>query len=226
MASIDNCVNLLLEEGDLFFSSYVNRLEKFHKRIKNLKNLKVLMNSEIIGPNKENNGFNGLDPSKILVSTRNTNITATNLSELLLDKYKIQIEMASTDYIIAMTSICDTNSGFIRLSDALLDIDRQVKYKAKADVSWLDLNSLYQEADVVMTSYDAMNSQLTYIPFKESEGRITGEYIYLYPPGIPILVPGERITNTHLSQLQKYREIGLQIQGLVDYNLNQIKVVS
>ena len=242
MAGIDKCIDLLLDQGDGLFSAFVEKLTEFYNRVEKLKILKVLNKKE------NNKDFFDFDSSKIVVSTRNSNITGTWLHDILLNKYKIQVEMASVDYIIAMTSICDTDLGFSRLAEALLDIDSKliVDDQAKIDNQGkvngqvnniiqnnnetsdngdFDLNVLYQNTEIAMTSYETQTSKLTTIPFKESVGRITGEYIYLYPPGIPILVPGERITDGHITGLHKCKTLGLKVQGLADYEMNQIKVV-
>ena len=226
MASIDRCINLLLDKRKDLFADYVGRLEKFYKRVESLENIKVIRKKIL------NKNFYDFDPSKIVVSVKNTNITGINLHDILIKKYKIQVEMASTDYIIAMTSICDTDLGFIRLADALLEIDGYIQKQNREanidnpNIGELDLNSLYQDVEMVMPSFKAKNSRLESIQFNQSAGRITGEYLYLYPPGIPILVPGERITNRHIIQLQKCKELGLSIQGLEDYQMRVIKVIA
>ena len=63
------------------------------------------------------------------------------------------------------------------------------------------------------------------IDLADSEGRISSEYAYLYPPGIPFLVPGERISSHVLRQLCIWKEQGLDIQGLNDYTLKKIHVL-
>lgn len=229
MSSIDKCINLLLEEKEDLFYSYSNRLIKFYKRMGKLKSLKVIF--------KENKDFYMFDPSKIVVSTRNTNLSGKDLYDILLEDYKIQVEMSSTDYIIAMTSICDTDEGFKRLADALLEIDNETSNSKiiknpnissdktnKATYKPQLYSKLTRETKIDRSSYEAINSKLESIPFSKSAGRVVGEYIYLYPPGIPVLVPGEVISENHIIYLQKCKELGLSVQGPEDYNLNYIKV--
>lgn len=225
MAGIDRCIDLLSKEANKLFENYSKTLKGFFNRMESLKNIKVI--------NKESSDSNffDFDPSKIVASVRNTNISGTDLYKLLLDRYRIQVEMASKDYIIAMTSICDTELGFSRLASALEEIDKGLKVKKKEnkdkdiEFSNLYLNSMHMDTEIVMTSFEAKSSKLERIPFKSSKGRVTGEYIYLYPPGIPILVPGERITKRHIKYLQMCKELGLSIQGPEDYQMQYIKVV-
>lgn len=222
MSSIDNCINLLINKKEELFIYYVKQLEVFYEKIEGLKHLKILTNK-----NTQSYDF---DPSKIVVSTRATNMTGMDLYKLLLEEYKIQVEMVSKDYIIAMTSICDTDIGFSRLVKALLEIDGNIKdnkhvSNKKSYNSVLDIKTLYKDTEIIMTSYKAKKSPSETVSFKDSEGRISSEYIYLYPPGIPIIVPGERINSTHIDYLLHYKELGLSVQGLEDYDMNQINVV-
>ncbi len=212
MSSIDRCINLLIEEGEELFRSFARRLESFYEKTEQLKHLKVLRKKDIY-----------FDPSKIILSVRDAEISSIELYAILLEKYKIQVEMVSTDYIIAMTSICDTAVGFNRLLEALLDIDRQVKKKQSIYKTNIDI--LNQEVEIVKSIYEAKTSPSETIPFIDSGGRITREYIYLYPPGLPILLPGERITKKHIKYLLECKKLGLSIQGLDDYDMNFINVV-
>lgn len=212
MASIDKCINLLIEEGDELFACFSKYLESFYEKSNQLEHLKIITKKDMY-----------FDPSKIIISVRDADISSVELYNLLLEKYKIQVEMVSMDYIIAMTSICDTEVGFNRLIDALLDIDAQVKKKQSNYKVNIDI--LYQDIETVKSIYEAKTAASEIIPFIDSGGRVTKEYIYLYPPGSPILIPGERITDKHIKYLLECEELGLSIQGLDDYDLNLIKVV-
>lgn len=212
MASIDKCINLLIEEGDELFASFTKRLETFYEKSEQLEHLKIIR--------KKNMHF---DPSKIIISVRDADISSIELYNFLLEKHKIQVEMVSMDYIIAMTSICDTDLGFNRLLDALLEIDVQVKKRQSNYIINMDI--LYQDIETVKSIYEAKTAASETIPFADSGGRVTKEYIYLYPPGSPILIPGERITEKHIKYLMECKKFGLNIQGLDDYDLNLIKVL-
>jgi arginine/lysine/ornithine decarboxylase len=77
----------------------------------------------------------------------------------------------------------------------------------------------------VMRISDAMDAELTQVPFLESEGQISGEFAYFYPPGIPVLVPGERITGQFLKNVRRYIQQGYVLQGLCDYQNQSILIV-
>lgn len=219
MAGIEQCISFLQEKKDEIFSTYGKRLQYFYKQIRQYKNIKILTKDHSV------NQFFDLDPSKIVISVKNTNMTGTMLYQLLLNKYKIQVEMASKDYVLAMTSICDKEIGFERLYNALLEIDFDLMNKETVMTSKTLGHYDKAETEKIMTSYEAMNCELEFVSFLKSEGRISGEYVYLYPPGIPILVPGERITSVLIQELLRNKKMGLSIQGMKDYNLDKIEVV-
>lgn len=76
-----------------------------------------------------------------------------------------------------------------------------------------------------MTPAEAFNALLERVSLEESAGRISGEFIYLYPPGIPIITPGERMTAEIIRQVVYDRNIGLPVQGMEDQNTEYLQVV-
>lgn len=188
ISAIDLCIQLLIKEGKQLFDAYENNLNYFNDLIINLKNLKILGygNDNI----KLHKNIHLFDQSKIVISTRNTNFSGKDLERTLREKYKIEVEMTSLDYIICMTSILDTKDGFKRLALALIDIDKTLLQSDKITPS-INLNLLPRAS---MTIAEALEISGEDIEFSLSNNRISREYVYYYPPGIPILVPGEEIS--------------------------------
>jgi arginine/lysine/ornithine decarboxylase len=148
MASIDKCITLLIDRGKDLFCQYYDLLQNFYERMKVLKNIKVLLPDDA-----KYYGFFGFDPSKITISVKNTDISGTKLYDILLKEYKIQMEMVTRDYVLGMTSICDTKEGFIRLSEALLNIDNRLQSKPESVTKHVTLKQEIPE--MVMTSSKA-----------------------------------------------------------------------
>ena len=125
MSSIEECLEIIEKRGKELFEEYQNNLKYFYNKSKNLKNLKILGN-EI-----ENKDY--YDFGKIVIKTNETNITGKELADILRNDYKIELEMSSINYALAMTSICDGKENFKRLLYALIDIDNKLekKYKKK-----------------------------------------------------------------------------------------------
>jgi arginine/lysine/ornithine decarboxylase len=218
MASIDRCITLLMDKSKELFRQYYDRLQNFYDHMKALKNLKILLPENI-----KNYGFYKFDPSKITISVKNTDISGIKLYDMLLQEYKIQMEMVTKDYVLGMTSICDTTEGLHRLSEALLDIDK--KLESIPEIPRINLTDKPEVPEWVMTSWKADNCLQESISLTLSEGRISGDYVYLYPPGIPLLVPGERISKTLLEDIFSYQREGLHLQGLQDEKGQYIKVI-
>jgi arginine/lysine/ornithine decarboxylase len=186
--------------------------------MKYLRYLKVYNKNSEIDENKL--GIYDFDYSKIIICVKNCNISGINLYHLLLEKYKIQVEMASKDYILAMTSICDTEEGFVRLSTALLQIDNELSFNNNMETHHRLLNNT-----LVLNSYDTFYKESEEILLFESVGRLSKDYIYLYPPGIPLIVPGEMISKEFVEDMIEYKKLGFSLKGIVDEDLEYISVV-
>jgi len=119
MASIDHCLRLLKSEKEKLFLNYKGNLSAFYANTKNLENLFVFH----IRPDTQSDAFFNHDPGKIVVITKKAAISGLFLADTLRAKYKIEVERVCGNYIIALTSICDSQAGFFRLADALHEID-------------------------------------------------------------------------------------------------------
>lgn len=216
MSGIEKCLELLINNGSELFECYDKMLSGFYQEAEEFKNIRILTDNTVTGE-----GFYRFDPSKLVLSVKGTNMTGKELYEELLHTYKVQMEMVSKDYVLGMTSIGDRQEGFDRLLTALREIDGRLKKEITTD-SIME----FEPPEAVMSCEEALNAPLKEVLLSNSEGFISGEYVYLYPPGIPLLVPGERIEKDLLKQIISCRKQGLSLQGLTDYSGNTIKVIS
>ena len=120
MASIDRCLRLLLSDKDRLFFEYESCLERFSREVGALKKLSVLCKGKDI----RHPDFFAFDPGKIVIVTRDSNISGFELMSIMREEYKIELEMARPDYAVAMTSVCDTPEGVSRLAQALIAVDQ------------------------------------------------------------------------------------------------------
>lgn len=218
MSGISNCLRLVKEQGAQLFEEYDQNLREFYEACNKLKHLEVYHPMKL----KEEKRPFAFDPSKILIFTHHCNINGVELYDLLLKRYKIQCEMVSKNYVLAMTSIADTKEGFNRLIEALLDIDRNISSEKKQK-----LTSLFYvvNLNLALTPYEAYNLRKDSVQLEDSTCNIAGEYVYLYPPGIPLVVPGEEITEEIINKIREYKQAGLHIKGMKDHNNETILVV-
>lgn len=215
MASIDNCIHLLHEQPEQMFEPYVNRLESLRKELKGLKNLRLLETERY-------------DRSKIVISVKGQGMTGKEIYRELLERYHLQLEMAAGTYVIAMTSVGDTGEGFARLARALHEIDdgignRKAKEEARENTGCADgeaENAMGRLPvnEQIMTSAQALECRdreagSEYISWQSAAGRISAEYAYLYPPGSPLIVPGERISEEAARALDYYRAAEFSVEG-------------
>lgn len=219
MSSIDECINKLKSDGLFLFEPYVKRLEVMLTHEKQLTHLKIV-GREIVGKN----AVYDLDPSKIVISVRGTSYTGSRLYKEMLEKYHLQLEMASGDYAIAMTSPMDTEDGLLRLFMAMVEIDRDMRIYGD-DTKNEVVNYMIPKPIVMENIYKATHSDTEEMPIENAVGKISNEFVYLYPPGSPILAPGELITNDIVKLINDYKESGLSVEGLRDSSAEYIRVI-
>lgn len=205
MASIDACVSDLMEEGEKRFQEYVGYLKSFQSEMEKTKVIHLVTDKI-----KGQADIYDWDSSKIILSLEDCPMTGKEFYNILLDKYHLQMEMGSNSYVLGITSIGDTPLGFKRLAQAVLEIDTKLKgYSQPQSFSPATIR-LHQ----VVPLYEAMNAHNVYMASEETAGKICGEFISLYPPGIPLIVPGEIISKELLEYIACCVSQGLEIHGL------------
>lgn len=216
LASIDSCLSYLNIEGKKLFEEFIEILIKYRTLIKGLKNIKIVEDI------KDKYFVNDYDISKIVLSVKRTNYTGKQLYDELLNKYHIQVEMASTDYIIAITSCLDKEIGLQRLYKALVEIDNRIKYN--------EITEYAKDTNIIklITKYsiaEAMDLDTLVERFDQAGDKVSAEYMYLYPPGIPIIVPGEIITEELINIVKDYANMGFSVKGLESKSVEYIKII-
>ena len=214
MGSIDSCIRNLQRSGKAFFEKYVERLEGLRGRLSGLEYIQLA--GEDLYQNK---AVWDLDRSKLLLCVRAEGAGGHQLYELLLKKYGLQMEMEAKTYVLGMTSPADTKDGYDRLCRALEDIEREWRVEGRAlrkpeEESALNWQETVVLAKKVLSISDAMARPRMLVPFEQSEGCIAGEFLHLYPPGVPLAVPGEQITQKLLDTVAACRDAGLEVRGL------------
>ncbi len=160
------------------------------------------------------------DVTKLSVYTRDIGLTGIEVYDLLRDEYDIQIEFGDIGNILAYISIGDRIQDIERLVGALEDIKRLYA----RPVSRLH-NAEYITPIVAATPQKAFYAEKELIPIRETPGRICGEFVMCYPPGIPILAPGEMVTEEIVSYVLYAKEKGCSMQGPEDGTLERLNVL-
>ncbi len=212
MAGIGRCMDYLEERGIEDLQRLAENLDNFYKQTQNLKNIKVLKKEDFTKID-----LYDFDKSKILIFSTKQGVSGSRLYQILLEKYHLQMEMVSGQYVIALCSVMDTTEGLQRLAHALEEMDHSNIFQDTNDVT-LEKTNIYCKKKQFLPIYKAEEMKKTEIRFEEAVGKISGEYLYLYPPGIPFLVPGEEITKNLIGDIITCQEKGLVIEGLPDKN--------
>ena len=160
------------------------------------------------------------DPTKLSVHTRDIGLAGIEVYDILRDEYDIQIEFGDIGNILAYLSIGDRVQEIERLVSALAEIKRRYK----KDPAGL-LSQEYIDPVVVCSPQSAFYSQKKSLPLEESAGQVCSEFVMCYPPGIPILAPGERITENIIEYIQYAKAKGCSMTGSEDPDINNINVL-
>lgn len=198
MASIDQCTHLLEKSRKELFNAYSVRLASFYEKVCSMKYLKLLDKRDC---------FYGFDRGKLYISTLSSNITGRELYDRLRNEYFIQPEMATASGCLCMTSIADTDEGVERLADALLSIDARLGEGAPI------LPNEYALPLRVCTPALAFERQQNFVSLSEAIGKVSGEFVYAYPPDIPLLTPGELINNELVEAFRLYASNGVRLSS-------------
>ena len=224
MAGAAQCMEWLEQNAETAFLSYRKNWYGFCRQAAGWKILSLWEH-----PAKE--------PSKLVVQSGT--LTGYELALALRERYQIQVEMEEADYILAMTSICDTDEGWLRLAVALTELDEELaadkdvgeeSRKASGYHASQGKKSCVRQkksdfyAKIHKSLYEAVNCPSDRIRLEDSVGRTAAEYAFIYPPGIPFLVPGEEITDGVLEQIQRVKEKRLNLMGLEDKTGDHILV--
>ena len=161
------------------------------------------------------------DSTKLSVHTRDIGLAGIEVYDILRDEYDIQIEFGDIGNILAYLSMGDRPQELERLVSALAEIRR----RNQRDSAGL-LSQEYIAPEVVISPQDAFYAEKVSLPLEECVGHVCSEFVMCYPPGIPILAPGERITKEILEHIQYAKEKGCSMTGPEDPEIHRINVLA
>lgn len=229
IASMENCVRYMAEKGAGEMARYGARLRELREKLAKLKHFRLLK-EEICGAA----GVYGYDPSKLVLFP--DFMTGTRLAEVLRTEYHLEAEMSSGRYVLLMTSFMDTEEGFSRLERALLELDARVEKLEAESVGLKDAKQgrqepfsgaqsnqkLNQENDSenypqqMCLPWQAWHGDGMLVPLEEAEGRAARTCVTIYPPGVPMLMPGERIGKREILRIREAWRLGLTVEGICE----------
>ncbi|MBT9774996.1 decarboxylase [Clostridium sp. MCC353] len=215
MASIERCIDWMDGDGRKRMGEYLTVLEEARKRLGDMKHLKILDRDQI--------GYGGiydLDITKIVISTKGTSIDGAGLDDILRKEYHLEMEMCGPESVVALTSLMDTEEGLKRLVQALTEVDAGLTDRETENQV---MKPVYPKIKFKIA--DALAAPGEPMEWRDAVGRVSAEYVYIYPPGIPIIAPGEVLQEDLIEKIIDYKKRGLFVQGLKDESLKMVRVV-
>ncbi len=203
MTSMDINAKILEKHRHTLMNEWIQNLNQFYDRISNIPGVETMGKME------------GLDWTKINLSMGELGITGSQLDKILLDEYNIYIELFTGDWIMAITGIGNTKNDYDRFADALEDISSKVRS------SGLQIHRTEHKSDRLIPPKQAEMFEIPVekkrVKLSESAGMICGSSIIPYPPGIPLICPGERIEADAIAYVQSMRELGEKVIGVNEF---------
>lgn len=220
MAGIDSCMDFVKREGQERLEQLLISRKELSERSKELKKIKIypsMLERGINGHDISKIFFQGTEePGRLLISVRGSGFTGQQLYDVLRETYHLQMEMCASDYVIAILSMMDRKEGFDRLWKALSETDKlltNTEKNTKEEKTQFPEYCHFQP-DAVLKISDAYMAEEESVPLREAKGRIVSEFVNLYPPGIPLLVPGEKIDDKMIPMIEAYLDNGYVVQGI------------
>jgi len=217
MASLDCARRQIALHGEELLEYTINLINYARAEINKIPGL-YSFGEEVLGIP----GCYAFDPTKLTITCRDLGITGFDLDMILANKYHIQMELSDLYNILAVGSFGDTKESIEALLSALKEISNEYFGKGNKKSDFIDIPSIPEQLQRPREAFTSMKSSVS---LRDSIGLISGEFLMAYPPGIPVLCPGERITKEIIDYIQKLKDVGLFVQGTEDPKVEFINVV-
>lgn len=219
MGGIDRCIRLLQVDGENKIEQLLITLWKFRDKVNKLKFIH-LPEKELIGRYY----IYDMDITKLIICVDRNILTGKRLADILREKYHFEMEMVTATYVLGIATVCDNLSEIERLGESLQEIDKMlIECKDYKVLSRPKFN--LPENKVCYSIYEAGRMSSRIVKLSDSADNISAEYVYLYPPEIPLIVPGELITKDLIEQIDVLKDMGMNLNGLSDRENKYIKVI-
>ena len=224
MASMDSCMRYVRAHGAERFAFMRRQYELFCSKTDRCRYIHVGRMSDLA---KKPHHLTDWDIGKLVIFTRHPAYNGRRLYDILRQEYHLQLEMAAGDYAVAIMSMMDDKEGWQRLADALVQIDDRIERESlcaavqsgqtaslKADGRMEDGAPETVKPVAVMRAADAFFGRREEVELSCAAGRVAADFIDLYPPGVPLLVPGEIISGGLIARIEACRHMGLRVRGV------------
>lgn len=206
MASLDIAVDIYEKNGFDLMDKLLNNIDEFKSELYKLKNIKV---------------DESKDYTKIFLNTKKLGITGHELESILREKYNIQVELSNYYGVLLIATIGNTKDEFLKLKDVLFEIDKI--YKKENYLK--NVSYPIKLPKKILSPREAFYMDKKNVKIENSIGKISGEYIIPYPPGVSLVSPGEEITREVIDYIIECKSKGMNVNGVKDSELRFIQVI-
>ncbi|WP_246880006.1 aminotransferase class I/II-fold pyridoxal phosphate-dependent enzyme [Bacillus suaedae] len=217
LASLDTARKQLATKGQELLSRVIDLAEQTREKINNIVGISCV-GKEILGTKATYD----MDPTKLIITVKDLGLTGHDVEVWLREHYSIEVEMSDLYNILCIVTIGDTQEKMNILVNALNELATEHKKVEPASVAAISVPNI---PDLALSPRDAFYAETEVIPFDDSVGRIIAEFIMVYPPGIPILIPGEIISQDNLSYITENLRNDLPVQGPEDETFKTLRVI-
>jgi arginine decarboxylase len=228
VASLDVARRQMAVEGAALLSRTIALAEETRRRMNEIEGVYCFGEEQQGKP-----GVYDLDPTKVTVTVKDLGYTGYEASEILRRRYNVQVELADLFNIVALFTIGTSQSAADRLVEGVMELareDRPIDIFSPSGILKRRMKTgtykLPKIPPMRMLPREAFLAPTESVRFKSSKGRICAETISPYPPGIPVISPGEEITEEIIDYLSLELKAGVRMQGPFDKELKTIRVVT
>lgn len=215
MTSLDIARKMLATQGDKIITNVLNLVRKAREEINKIEGV-YAFGTELIGQI----GVYDFDETKLGINVSGLGISGFKAYDILRDEYNIQMELGDAYNILAIMSVGDTEEAIERLIQALRDMSK--KYSG---ITNFPKQEILENPEIIVSPRNAFYSRKKFVRLEESEGEISGESIMAYPPGIPIVTPGERISSEMIDYIKFLKNQKSMLTDMKDPTLEYVKVL-
>lgn len=218
LASLDTARRHLAVHGRELLGQAIQLAQTARHQINQIPGLWCL-GPEVVGD--RSSSFD-LDVTKLCISVKELGVTGIEVELLLREEFNIEVELSDLYNVLCLVTLGDTERSIAALTSALSALSERFHARAPAHSVRVRVP---ETPELVLLPREAFYAPTEIVPLAESVGRIAAESVMVYPPGIPILMPGERISEANLAYVLEHIEAGLPVQGPEDTTLQLLRVV-
>ncbi|OGX60809.1 MAG: arginine decarboxylase [Paenibacillus sp. RIFOXYA1_FULL_44_5] len=218
LASLDTARRHLALNGHAMLDKAIELAQHARKQINEIPGL-YCFGEDILGTEATYD----YDPTKLTIHVRKLGITGYEVENWLRAQYNIEVELSDMYNILCLITGGDTEYSLNTLLSALKQLSAE-RYEGQRDTQEVVVKNP-DIPDLSLFPRDAFYADTETIPLSEAANRIIAEFIFVYPPGIPILLPGEVISQENINYILEHIQVGLPVQGPEDKTIEMIKVI-